>query len=118
MCLPKATGELSTCAQPSSNIVADTLVVLCAAMCLQAYYLAAPLPCERAPMRPLRLKSSGSNGSNGASLAAAGDYHPVSISLLADYPVRGWVVEGPSLAGMAQVRGGDGGGSVVMMAWR
>jgi hypothetical protein len=56
-------------------------------------------------MRPLRLKSAGSSGSNGASLAAAGDYHPVSISLLADYPVRGWVVEGPSLAGMAQVRG-------------
>jgi hypothetical protein len=62
-------------------------------------------------MRPLKLRSSrgGSNGSNGAALLAAGSgsngdgSHPVSISLLAEYPVRGWVVEGPSLAGMAQV---------------
>jgi hypothetical protein len=68
----------------------------------QAYYLAAPLPCERAPMRPLRLKSTSSN-SRKAAAGSAGDFHPVSISLLVDYPVRGWVVEGPSLAGMAQV---------------
>jgi GDP-L-galactose phosphorylase len=70
----------------------------------QAYYLAAPLPCERAPMRPLRLKSTSSN-SRKAAAGSAGDFHPVSISLLVDYPVRGWVVEGPSLAGMAQVVG-------------
>lgn len=74
----------------------------------QAYYLAAPLPCERAPMRPLRLKS-GSNGSSSVAAVGGGDapqgeYHPVSISYLTEYPVRGWVVEGPSLAGMAQVR--------------
>jgi len=70
----------------------------------QAYYLAAPLPCERAPMRPLRLKSGGSSGSSLAALGGSSEYHPVSISCLVDYPVRGWVVEGPSLAGMAQVR--------------
>lgn len=66
----------------------------------QAYYLAAPLPCERAPTRPLPLECSGSAGAGGDA-----DSHPVAISLLDDYPVRGWVVEGPSLAGMAQVVG-------------
>jgi hypothetical protein len=55
-------------------------------------------------MRPLRLKSTGSNSSKAAA-GSAGDFHPVSISMLVDYPVRGWVVEGPSLAGMAQVGG-------------
>lgn len=76
---------------------------MCSAVVLQAYYLAAPLPCERAPMRPLKLKSSGSNGNALTAVSGGSDYHPVSISLLADYPVKGWVVEGPSLAAMAQV---------------
>jgi GDP-L-galactose phosphorylase len=65
----------------------------------QAYYLNAPLPCERAPTSPLglavlpkrRRPDSGADS--------------VRISKLCDYPVRGWVVEGPSLAAMAQIVG-------------
>jgi GDP-L-galactose phosphorylase len=77
----------------------------------QAYYLAAPLPCERAPTRALPLRRGAQHaqhsGASAATTARAAEHdsHPVAISLLADYPVRGWVVEGPSLAGMAQVVG-------------
>eukprot|EP00878_Enallax_costatus_P010200 GHUV01010648.1.p1 GENE.GHUV01010648.1~~GHUV01010648.1.p1 ORF type:complete len:185 (+),score=40.06 GHUV01010648.1:664-1218(+) len=57
------------------------------------------MPCERAPTSPLspgmlpkrRRPDSGADS--------------VRISKLCDYPVRGWAVEGPSLAAMAQVVG-------------
>lgn len=70
-------------------------------------------------MHPLKLASRGSNGSGlpaGSGSNGSSDYCPVSISLLADYPVKGWVVEGPSLAGMAQV--GSGIGALVSLSMR
>lgn len=71
--------------------------------CLQAYYLHAPLPCERAPSTPLDPALLGQRRR---------PTHPaghVLISKLSDYPVRGWVVEGSSLAAMAQVSTGRDG---------
>lgn len=62
----------------------------------QAYYLNAPMPCERAPTTPL----SGMVKRRRPDSAA----DSVRLSKLCDYPVRGWVVEGSSLASMAQVR--------------
>eukprot|EP00879_Flechtneria_rotunda_P001794 GHRR01001958.1.p1 GENE.GHRR01001958.1~~GHRR01001958.1.p1 ORF type:complete len:492 (+),score=166.82 GHRR01001958.1:401-1876(+) len=65
----------------------------------QAYYLNAPLPCERAPTVPL---SSSQLPKRRRPDSAADCAH---INTLCDYPVRGWVVEGPSLAAMAQLVG-------------
>ena len=48
---------------------------------MQAYYLAAPFPCERAPTKPLPPQQC-------AHLPAS-----LSVSLLAGYPVQGFVVE-------------------------
>eukprot|EP00775_Hariotina_reticulata_P005628 gene5628-5867_t len=62
----------------------------------QAYYLHAPLPCERAPSTPL---DPALLGQRRRPACPAGQVH---ISKLSDYPVRGWVVEGSSLAAMAQ----------------
>jgi hypothetical protein len=58
----------------------------------QAYYLNAPLPCERAPTSHLK----------GLKRQHRGD---VTVSRLVDYPVRGFVIEGGSLQDMADVVG-------------
>jgi GDP-L-galactose phosphorylase len=70
----------------------------------QAYYLQAPMPCERAPTAPLARITPGSSSAGSSKRRrpdSGGD--SVLVSRLCDYPVRGWVVEGPSLAAMAQV---------------
>lgn len=62
-----------------------------AATLLQAYYLAAPLPVERAPTSPLKgLKRRRDS---------------VRISRLTDFPVNGFVIEGTNLQEMADVVG-------------
>jgi GDP-L-galactose phosphorylase len=72
----------------------------------QAYYLQAPMPCERAPTAPLARITPGSSAAGSSKRRRPeGCSDSVLVSRLCDYPVRGWVVEGPSLAAMAQVGG-------------
>jgi len=56
---------------------------------LQAYYLAAPFPCERAPTTPLSKQQCGRMSPN------------LAVSRLAGYPVLGFVVEVLSSAATA-----------------
>ncbi|WIA33989.1 hypothetical protein OEZ86_012374 [Tetradesmus obliquus] len=72
----------------------------------QAYYLQAPMPCERAPTAPLaRITPGGAAAGSAKRRRPDSGADSVLVSRLCDYPVRGWVVEGPSLAAMAAVVG-------------